>query len=104
MVRLSRGQPVKQYVAFADDGTLRPVGDHVELVRQVADPDLPDSYDGGLATAVAEVVVDGTTYFVLARDPQQPDYIAVPASVGGPTLDDFLDYARVQYAGGEGLR
>lgn len=104
MTRLHRGQPLEHYVAFADDGTLRPVGAHVDLVRQVADPDLPDNYDGGLETAVAEVVVDGTTYYVLARDPGNPDYIPVPASVGGATLEDFLDYARVQYAGGEGLR
>jgi hypothetical protein len=102
--RLEAGQPAKAYVEFAADGTLRPVSDRVELVRQQPNPDLPDNYDGGVETAVAEVVVDDVTFYVLARDPAQPDYIAVPAFIGGRTMADFLDYARAQYAGGAGLR
>ncbi|MDQ4051958.1 MAG: hypothetical protein M3237_04540, partial [Actinomycetota bacterium] len=102
--RLQSGQPAKAYVEFAADGTLQPASDRVELVRQQPNPDLPDNYDGGAETAVAEVVVDDVTYYVLARDPAQPDYIAVPAFIGGRTLADFLDYARAQYAGGAGLR
>ena len=101
---LQGGEPARSYVEFADDGSLRPTGPDVVLVRQEADPDLPDNYGGGLDTAVAEVLVDDVTYYVLARDPNNPDYIAVPAFIGGPTLADFLDYARQQYAGGEGLR
>ncbi len=101
---LQTGTPTQSYVEFADDGSLRPAAPGVELVRQQADPPLPDSYGGGLDTAVAEVVVDDVTYYVLARDPDKPDYIAVPAVIGGATLADFLDYAREQYSGGEGLR
>jgi hypothetical protein len=105
--RLEAGQPAKAYVEFAADGTLRPANPRVELVRQQANPDLPDNYDnydGPLETAVAEVIVDDVTYYVLARDPANPDYIAVPAFIGGRTMADFIDYARAQYAGGEGLR
>ena len=102
--RLGSGQPAKAYVEFAADGTLRPANDRVELVRQQPNPDLPDNYDAGVETAVAEVVVDDVTYYVLARDPAHPDYIAVPAFIGGRTMADFIDYARAQYAGGSGLR
>ena len=96
--------PSKPFVDFGPDGTLRPMTDAVSIVEQRADPELPDNYDAGVATAVAEVLVDGKTYYVLARDPERPDYIAVPASIGGADLDAFLDYARQRYAGGEGLR
>ena len=44
---------------------------------------------------------------MLARRPSDgspPQYIAVTATDGGATLDDFLDYARERYAeGGGGL-
>ena len=102
--RLGSGQPTKAYVEFAADGTLQPANDRVTLVRQQPNPDLPDNYGGGVETAVAEVVVDDVTYYVLARDPAHPDYIAVPAFIGGRTMADFIDYARAQYAGGAGLR
>jgi hypothetical protein len=102
--QLKTGRPAKPYVEFADDGTLQPAAEGVTIVEQRANPRLPDSYDAGVETAVAEIQVNGKTWYVLARDPSNPDYIPVPASVGGATLDAFLEHSRAQYAGGEGLR
>ena len=102
--RLEAGRPARPFVEFADDGTLQPAAEGVTLVEQRANPSMPDNYDAGVDTAVAEVLVEGKTWYVLARDPRNPDYIPVPASVGGDTLDAFLEHSRAQYAGGEGLR
>jgi hypothetical protein len=57
-------------------------------------------------TAVAEVSYQAKTWFVLARDLNvgPPEYFPTAASVSGSTLEEFLGYARQQYAGGEGLR
>jgi hypothetical protein len=38
------------------------------------------------------------------RDVDGLDTIAVPFRKGGPTMDDFLAFARQQYLNGEGLR
>jgi hypothetical protein len=102
--RLEAGRPAKPFVEFTDDGTLQPAAEGVTIVEQRANPRLPDNYDAGVETAVAEVLVEGKTWYVLARDPRNPDYIPVPASVGGDSLDAFLEHSRAQYAGGEGLR
>lgn len=78
------------------------------LLRQREHPDLPRSWAGaGDRSAVAEVELEGTRYYVLARSTagdRTPQYIAVKASRGGTTLDDFLELARERYAeGGGGL-
>lgn len=80
----------------------------VTLLRQRTHPDLPRSWaDPGDRSAVAEVELAGTRYYVLARSTlgdAPPQYIAVKAAEGGATLDDFLDFARERYAeGGGGL-
>lgn len=85
---------------------LAPV-DGVALLRQRAHPDLPRSWGAPHdRSAVAEVELDGTRYYVLARalGDAAPQYIAVKAAQGGATLEDFLDFARDHYAeGGGGL-
>jgi hypothetical protein len=80
----------------------------VTLVHQREHPDLPRSWaDPGDRSAVAEVERAGTRYYVLARSTRgdaPPQYIAVRASEGGATLDDFLEFARERYGeGGGGL-
>jgi len=82
--------------------------DAVELLRQRPHPELPASWARpGDRSAVAEVVFEDTRYYVLARSTPgdgPPQYIAVKASRGGATLDDFLALARDRYAeGGGGL-
>jgi hypothetical protein len=76
--------------------------DGVTVVRQLPDPDLGENFAGpGEPTALAEVVLDGATYF-----------LAVRAIDGGPaegifyrrdgdiaTLEQFRTFAIAQYAG-----
>ncbi|GAA4670773.1 hypothetical protein [Nocardioides nanhaiensis] len=89
-------------VRLAPDGTLAPGRPGVEIIEQVASPDLPDSYDGGnLVTAAALVEVDGERTWLLARDPAATDVITV-ALARASTLDDFLAFARERYADGPG--
>lgn len=81
--------------------------DGVTLLAQRPHPRLPDSWAAaGDRSAAAAVRFDGRRYYVLARDlgDGPPQYVAVAASDGGATLDDFLDLARERYAeGGGGL-
>ena len=78
------------------------------ILRQRAHVSVGSSFAGPADhTAAAKVVAaDGRRFYVLARsfDGKPGQYIAVPESVGGPTLGAFLDVARTKYAtGGGGL-
>lgn len=95
-------------VRFAAAGTERLLPlDAVTLLEQRTHPDLPDSWArSGDRSAAAEVRFEGRRFYVLARSTPdgKPQFIAVRASKGGATLDDFLDLARSRYAeGGGGL-
>lgn len=85
---------------------LAPVGD-VEIVDQRFNPDIGAAFAAPEDTGVAEVREDGTTWYVVARRPD--DYIAVRGSVakadyGIDGLDEFVAFARARYAeGGGGL-
>jgi len=105
-VALQQGGETLQLVEFAADGSLTPLAG-VTLVRQQAGVDVGEEFAPADArTAVAEVRYQAKTWFVLARDLNvgPPEYFPTAASVSGSTLEEFLGYARQQYAGGEGLR
>lgn len=103
------GGPVSRnaLVQLGADGTLSPGRPGVEVVEQVASPDLPDSYDTvpetgeQLVTAAALVEVDGERQWLLARDPAATDVITVPLARAS-TMADFLAFARDRYADGPG--
>lgn len=94
-------------VQLAPDGSLTPGRPGVEVIEQVASPDLPDSYDTDpetgeqLVTAAALVEVDGERRWLLARDPAATDVITIPLARAS-TLEDFLTFARERYADGPG--
>lgn len=100
------GIPDLDLVRLAEGSLLEPV-EGVDLIRQVANPELGASWAAPSdPSAAAEVRVDGARYYVLARssDGGSPEYIAVRAADGGPTLKAFLELARERYAeGGGGL-
>lgn len=102
------GQVDLDLVEFAGGDTeqLQPSGS-ATILEQRAHPKLPDSFATSQdRSAVAEVRFEGERWYVLARrlPGSPPQYIAVSAKDGGPTLDDFLTMARERYAeGGGGL-
>lgn len=105
-VALQEGQPTLALVAFSDDGSLRPLPG-VKLVQQRQRPDVGSNFApaGAERTAVAEVVHDGETWFVLARDLDGSiQYFPSARSVTAPTLDGFLKVAKASYDAGLGLR
>ena len=80
-----------------------------EILQRTDDPQLgPDFADPGEPTGAALVVAaeDGQDYFVVWRlIGGELDVIYTPPNdVTGATFDELLSYARMQYAGGEGLR
>jgi len=99
------GIPGMRLVRFVEGSELVAVNDTVDLVRQVAQPDLGPAWaKPGDRSAAAEVVQDGVTYYVLIRGAGQPQTIAVLQADGGPTLKAFLEFARERYLeGGGGL-
>lgn len=84
----------------------------VEVVVWRPDPGLGDRFAArGVPTAVAQVVRDGLTFFLAVRRAPGGTTEAIPYRKDDTitTLDDFLSYARDQYAtneqgGSEGLR
>ncbi len=92
------------YVEFGDDGRL--VSSHdIEILDQVLDPGFKDFVLQGEPSAAALLQgPDGKKWYVAVRDSGGLDVIAVPFKTGGPTLGDFVAYARERYASGEGLR
>ncbi|WP_395690579.1 hypothetical protein [Nocardioides sp.] len=77
--------------------------DGVTVLEQRAHPDLPEAWATGAdRSAAAEVRFAGDRYYALARTSPgdvAPQYVAVPATRGGPTLDDFLELVRVRLGG-----
>lgn len=106
IVALNSGGETQQLVKFGADGAL--VGlPGVTVVQQRAGVDLGDSFAGpDDKTAVAEVTFEGETWFVPARQigSGPAEFFPTAAMAGRETLDEFLEYARGQYANGEGLR
>jgi hypothetical protein len=92
------------YVEFAGDGSL--VSSHgVQVLDQRHPVRLKNFTLGDEPTAAALLQgPDGKKWYVLVRDIDDVDVIAVPFKTGGPTLDDFLAYARTKYDEGVGLR
>jgi hypothetical protein len=92
------------YVKFGEDGRL--VSSHeVEILDQVLDPGFKNFVLAGEPSAAALLQgPDGKKWYVAVRDSGGLDVIAVPFKTGGPTLDDFLAYARTKYDEGVGLR
>lgn len=107
MRRALTGRTPKALVRFTDDGSLSPV-DGVTMVDQTTDPKLGARFSGpNDPTAVAEVTVDGRTWFVAARHVQggRPEYFPISTARAGTSLDEAVRYMRHQYrAGDEGLR
>ena len=96
------GIPNLDLVRFVGAGdALEPV-DGVTIFQQRPSPRIGDAFaTAGDRSAVASVgTADGERYYVLARsvDGTEPQYIAVKAADGGPTLNAFLDRARARYA------
>lgn len=107
MVDLAGGSEPAAYVTFAEGGTDLVPGVGVRILRQWPDPDVPGFAAPGDDTAVAEVVVDGLTSFVLVRRSPGGPSEAIPVDVSvlpEPTLAAFLSYARARIASGQGLR
>ena len=98
---------VRAWVRLAD-GRLEPRRDGVDVVRQVASPDLPGFARPGDVTVAALLRVDGERWWVLARqvagDDVPLDLFRVSVSQGGPTMASFLEFARGRYGSGAGLR
>ncbi len=92
------------YLDFADDGSL--VASHgVEILEQAHPIRLKDFTLGDEPTGAALLQgPDGKKWYVVVRDVDGVEVIAVPFKTGGPNLAAFLDYAREKYASGEGLR
>ena len=97
------GIPDLDLVRFVGAGEVLEPVDGVTIFQQRPSPQVGDAFaTAGDRSAVARVrAADGAIYYVLARetDGSEPQYIAVKAADGGPTLDAFLDLApRERYA------
>jgi hypothetical protein len=97
-VALQKGQPGLTLATLADDGTLSPGEDGVQILDQQPDPDLPDYVnDSAIASGVAMLRWRGETWFVLvARYDDQDAVTTVAASkaAGANDIESFLDFAR----------
>lgn len=99
------------WVRFDSASHLVAVG-RVQIVEQRPDPGFGDNFAGpGDPTAVAEVTLDGRTYFLAVRSIGGGPTEAIPYRADDriTTLDEFVDYAVQQYAtndegGSEGMR
>jgi hypothetical protein len=96
----------RELVRFTPGGEALVPADGVTLLEQRVGVDGGASFAAAADTAAASVRdADGSLYYVLARrgGGGPPQYITVPKRDGGADLDAFLDFARAQYASGEGL-
>ena len=103
-VALWAGEPTLALVRFDADGSLSPL-DGVELLEQRAEPAMPRSFAAPREeTAVARVTWNGDLWFVLARRlpgyEQNAEYFPTESVVadGATSIDEFLAWARVDYA------
>ncbi len=109
-VALWTGEPTLALVRFDADGSLRPL-EGVELLEQRAEPAMPRSFAAPREqTAVARVTWNGDPWFVLARRlqgyEQHAEYFPTESVVadGATTIDEFLAWARVDYANSDADR
>ena len=94
-VALEAGEPAPALVDLADDGTVTPALDGVEVLDQQADPDLrPYGTEAdGAVSAVALVEWQGGRWFVLAIGGNGPDSVTAVAAEkagGARTLEEFV--------------
>src|SRR5262245_19970217 len=92
------------YIGFAPDGSL--VSSHgVQILDQRHPVELKDFTFGDEPSGAAlRQGPQGKKWYVLVRDIDGIEVIAVPFRTGGPDLDAFLEYATQKYASGVGLR
>ncbi len=99
-VALQQGKPLLALVTFDQGESLSPAEQGVEIVEQRSSPPLPPDFERSERSAVAEVVWQGTQWFVLATQSadSEPLYLPVEASVAGSTtIDEYLDWAWERY-------
>lgn len=100
------------WVRFGDGSYLTTVLDGLEIVDQLPDPGLGDNFARpGEPTALAEVLLDGTTYFLAVRPGtgNRAEAIAYRRDDQITTLQQFRTHVRHLYSenesgGSEGLR
>lgn len=84
------------------DGDKLVAREGVTIVRQSADPDVGAGLlaNQDAPSAVAEVRYQGRTWFVIARHlkGEAPEYFPTVAKPGRATMDEYLAYARAEYA------
>lgn len=108
-VALNTG-PILSHLVFLGEGETIVAPDvSVQINDQRPSPRLPAGFARpGDRTAVAWLLYEGTYWFVLARQVpgSQPELFFTRASEAddATSIDEFLDWARVKYADGEGLR
>ncbi len=101
------GYPIDDAVRFVPGTEQLVAQEGTTILQQRPHPEVGTSFASDADhTAVAEIEYDDGRWYLLARDPADgdPQFIAVPASKGGKTLDAFLELSRQRYAeGGGGL-
>jgi len=97
-VALQKGQPGLRLATLAEDGTLSPGEDGVQILDQLPNPDIPEYVDeSATASGVAMLRWRGETWFVLAVRYDDQDAITTVAASKAPGADDiesFLDFMR----------
>ena len=97
-VALQTGRPRLALATLAEDGTLKPSEDGVQILEQEANPDLPDYVsDSATASGVAMLQWRGETWFVLAARYDGHDAVttfAASKTGGADDIESFLDFAR----------
>jgi hypothetical protein len=96
------GIPDLDLVRFAGAGEVLEPVDGVTILQQRASPTVGDAFATAADRSAVALVRngDGERFYVLARGVRgtSPQYIAVRAADGGPTLEAFLELARERYA------
>ena len=97
-VALQKGQPGLRLATLAEDGTLSPGEDGVQILDQLPNPAIPEYVDeSATASGVAMLRWRGETWFVLAVRYDDQDAITTVAASKAPGADDiesFLDFMR----------